>query len=446
MLGLGRLASFPTVMDLVLTSLLWSIVPTVCSWRLTVPNHRNAVATTQNPGLRLAIVVSHPIQHFSPWHRELAKIPGIRSRTLFCCDWGVHEYRDPGFERLVSWDLPLLEGYEHLFLPIRKRPTRLSFWTVDNPAVGSYLAEFRPDAVQVFGYTYRTMWRVRHWCRLHGIPLILCSDSSATYEPVGPKRWVKRAIVGRFYDGVDAAFCVGDNNRNYHLGFGLPTDRVFPGVIPVDAQRLRKDVGVASTARQEVRAELGIAKESFVVLFSGKFIERKRPLDLIRAGQHLSRRGRTVTSVFIGDGPLLDQMTQLANQAGQGTVRIAGFVNQSAIARYYAASDVLVVPSSFDPHPLVVTEAGVLGLPTIASDRVGCIGPTDSLRPNYNALIYPCGESEALAKRIETIFMDAKLRARMSMEATTIAEKQDATVAARLLATAVTQVVRMGPR
>src|SRR5215813_4301465 len=106
--------------------------------------------------IRLAVVVSHPIQHFAPWHREIARLEGVDLRVLFCCDWGVNEYRDPEFQIDVKWDIPLLEGYEHEFLPVKRRPERLSFWEVDNPTVGAVLDRFTPDVVQVFGYARRT--------------------------------------------------------------------------------------------------------------------------------------------------------------------------------------------------------------------------------------------------------------------------------------------------
>ena len=42
--------------------------------------------------------------------------------------------------------------------------------------------------------------------------------------------------------------------------------------------------------------------------------------------------------------------------------------------------------SEKDPHPLAVTESMAAGNAVIASDRVGCVGPTDAARPGVNAL------------------------------------------------------------
>ena len=52
-------------------------------------------------------------------------------------------------------------------------------------------------------------------------------------------------------------------------------------------------------------------------------------------------------------------------------VRFLGFVNQSGLPAVYAASDVLVLPSSYEPFGVVVNEAMLCGCAAIASDRVG---------------------------------------------------------------------------
>src|SRR5437773_1139796 len=45
--------------------------------------------------LRFAAVISHPIQHYSPVFRELARVPGVAVKAFYCCDWGVKPTHDP---------------------------------------------------------------------------------------------------------------------------------------------------------------------------------------------------------------------------------------------------------------------------------------------------------------------------------------------------------------
>ena len=396
--------------------------------------------------IRLAIIVSHPIQHFAPWHRELTKIPDLDLKVFFCCDWGLNCYLDPQFKTEVKWDIPLLEGYAYEFLPIARAPRHLSFREVDNPSAIPALDRFQPDVVKVFGYAHRTNWRVAGWARRNRRPLLLYSDSNAASIPTWWKRPIKDAIVSKFYSYVDAALFVGDNNRRYHRRYGVPSDRLFPGLLPVDRAMLLKATPDQPSIRREVRNNFGIPHETFVVLFCGKYIPRKRPTDLIQAVRQLTRTGLPVWALLVGEGEERPRIEALCARDAITNVSLTGFINQSTISRFYAAADVLAVTSQSDPHPLIVTEAGCFGLPVVISDRVGCIGPNDTARPNGNAIVYPCADVQSLAAAIERLWRDPDLYQRMAAQSSEIAASQDVTVAAQQLVVAVEQLHMMGRR
>src|SRR5262249_21146220 len=160
----------------------------------------------------------------------------------FCCDFGLAEYRDLEFQQSFKWDIPLVDGYEHEFLPIARRPTRFDFWDLDNPQVGLALDRFDPDVVQVFGYVQRTNWRVAAWTHRQRKPLLLFSDSNARARTVWWKWVAKQIVVRRFYSYLSGAFYIGDNNLAYHLRYGLPRERLFPGMYPIDRDRLLRAV------------------------------------------------------------------------------------------------------------------------------------------------------------------------------------------------------------
>ncbi len=391
---------------------------------------------------RLALVVTHPIQHFAPLYREVAAAGEVDLRVFYCCDWGVKAYFDALYGREVEWDVPLLEGYEHEFLPIRRRPRRISFFEVDNPAVSDRLAALSPDAVLVHGYGCRTMWRAVQWAGEHGVPALLSSDSHAGAPVAAWKRPLKALFVGRFYARLDGALAVGQSNRAYHRRYGLPEERIFPGVLPVDGGRLLASVPEPAVARAELRRDLGIPEEAVVALFCGNLTPWKRPFDFVRAVQAAEPR---VWGLVVGDGPERPRV-ESALAEDRGRVRLAGFVNQSAIGRYYAASDLLVVPSERDAHPLVVTEALFFGLPVLISEAVGCIGSDDTARPGQNAEVFPVGRPEELARLLGRLTRDGAERARLGTASRALAPEQDAPHAARLLAIATRRVIEASPR
>jgi glycosyltransferase involved in cell wall biosynthesis len=395
---------------------------------------------------RLAIVVSHPIQHFAPWHQEVAKIPGVDLRVLFCCDWGTVPYFDPEFCSEIRWDIPLLDGYSHGFLPIKKRPQRLGYRQVDNPTVGEELDRFNPDVVKVFGYAYKTNWRAARWASRRRKPLLLYSDSNGRAETPPWKRFVKHAVVGRFYSQVDGALFVGDNNLAYHRRYGLAEDRLFPGSMPIHQSQLIRSIPDRMAMRSQIREEYGIPSEAFVVMFCGKYSSYKRPIDVIAAAHMVSQVGIPTWSILVGEGSERGRLEEYIRHQHVRNTTLTGFINQSRIPAFYAAADALIVSSERDSHPLVVSEAGTFGLPAIVSDLVGCIGPNDTAQPGVNALIYPCGNRQKLGEAIRQLYREKDQYRLMSLRAEEIAATQDVTQAAKQLATAAQQLHLLGPR
>ena len=105
--------------------------------------------------IRLAVVVSHPIQYYAPWFALLAADPGLESKVFYLWDFGIAERHDKGFAQSVRWDLPLLEGYPSCFIPNRSPdPGTHHFGGLDNPKLVSVLLAWRPDAVLLFGYPF----------------------------------------------------------------------------------------------------------------------------------------------------------------------------------------------------------------------------------------------------------------------------------------------------
>jgi glycosyltransferase involved in cell wall biosynthesis len=396
--------------------------------------------------IRLAIIVTHPIQYFAPWYRELAKVPELDLKVFFCCDWGVNKYVDPGFKTELAWDIALLEGYAHEFLS-RSRPLqRMTFWKTDNPAGGAALDRFQPDEVMVFGYACRTNWRAAFWARRHHRPLLLYSDSNSLVTPPAWKRAAKSVVVKTFYRYVDGALYIGENNRAYHARYGIPEERLFPGVYPVERRRLLQAVPDRPVARAKLRQALGIPDQTFVVLFCGKYIERKRPMDVLIGVNLLARKGLPVWALLVGEGEHRAAMEAFCREERFTNVILTGFVNQTDLPSYYAASDVIAVTSSFEAYGLVATEAAVFGLPILVSDRVGCIGAQDTAQPGRNAIVFRCGNTEQLAQSVELLHKDRDLYARMSDHSVRISESQDDVAAAQQTACAARVLYELGPR
>ncbi|MHB8677951.1 MAG: glycosyltransferase [Candidatus Acidiferrales bacterium] len=85
-------------------------------------------------------------------------------------------------------------------------------------------------------------------------------------------------------------------------------------------------------------------------------------------------------------------------------VRFIEFIDQSTLPQVYCGSDLLVLPSEYEPFGLVVNEAMLCGRGVIVSDRVGA--KFDLIREGETGFVYPCGDIETLAKLLQDTLSD----------------------------------------
>ena len=109
-----------------------------------------------------------------------------------------------------------------------------------------------------------------------------------------------------------------------------------------------------------------------IILFVGQLIERKGIAQLLEAYRILLRRQREpIGLIMLGQGPLDSHLREIKAKEGLAHLFVEGFIDQAVYPRYLAVADVLVLPSLFDPNPLVVFEGMAAGKPIILSNRAG---------------------------------------------------------------------------
>ena len=369
---------------------------------------------------RLALVVSHPIQHFVPFYRYIAAAGDVELTVLFCSDIGVRPYHDDEMGVTIAWRMPLTEGYPHRFLPEAAQITTTGFRDVDNPSVGPALDAIEPDAVLLYGYSQLTQLRALRWCRRKRVPALMISDSTLIGRPGGWREVLRdfalRPLLARF-----AGFLtVGDENERYLAHYGVPRERMHRSPFTIDEATFGDARGQREVLRAKLRSELGISADAFVGLTVGKLSPRKRGLDVAQAFSSLGADlRRKAVSVLCGNGSELATIEAFVAQSGAPVI-CAGFVNVDALPAYYAAADALIHAAEHDPHPLVCSEAALMGLPMILSDRIGAVGPSDIARPGRNALIYPVKDVAALTGTIKELVADPRRAGVMAAESRTI--------------------------
>jgi glycosyltransferase involved in cell wall biosynthesis len=342
---------------------------------------------------RLAIVLSHPTQYYSPWFQWLRTHAPLEFRVFYLWSFGVTAQHDPQFGARLKWDVDLLSGYDSEFVPNRARePGTHHFAGLDNPALTARLAAWRPDAVLLFGYNWLSHQRALWWAWRRHVPVLLRGDSHLLGRgpPVLPHRLILRFLFSRF-----AAFAtVGSANHDYYRAFGVPERRLFFAPHSVDHTRFDPHDPVAQASATKLRSELGLTGRR-VVLFAGKFVERKQPAALLRA--FLGVAAESDALVFVGDGAQREELVALAGSRPDRHVRFLPFANQSEMPVRYLLADIFALPShgGYETWGLAVNEAMHVGVPCLVSDVVGC--QRDLVAPGETGWVFPADDPAALA-------------------------------------------------
>lgn len=342
---------------------------------------------------RLAIISSHPIQYYAPWFRYLTQYTNLSIRVFYLWDFGVTSQPDREFNQAIQWDIPLLEGYESEFVPnCSARPGTGHFWGLQNPTLAKQVGQFQPDAVLMMNYNYASLYRfLWEWQQT---PLLFRGDSHRLLPEQGIKARLKQQWIRQIYQRFQAVLYVGQANYGYFRDHGVAPERLFFSPHAIENQRFVSEVGSAHDEARIWKRQLGIPEEYQVVLFAGKFIPKKRPLDLIQA--FIQADLAQTALIMVGSGELEAEVNSQA--ACHPHIYVAPFQNQSQMPRTYAAADVVVLPSygSSETWGLAINEAMCLGKPVIVSSHVGCAA--DLVQPGKTGWCFPAGDISALAR------------------------------------------------
>lgn len=361
--------------------------------------------------MHIAVLTSHPIQYQAPLFRAIAASPGVRLTALFCDDHGLRPSHDPGFGQSIQFDTPLLEGYDHRFLPnLAVRPS-IKATGMFNPSIVSTLLRGEFDALIVQGYSSPTM------ALALGAPrrrtrVLFRGESNLLPERSFARRAAKHVFLRALLGRADHFLSIGTLNTEYLEHYGVDRARITVAPYAVDNDYFLKGSAAARANPALARRQLGVPTEGVLFMASGKLIPRKRPLDLLQAFARSGTRMHS-TLVYVGDGVLRDELAQTARDLGiADRVVFLGFRNQSELPAIYGSADVLLLGSEHETWGLVVNEGMAAGLAPVVSDHVGA-GP-DLVPRDF---IYPLGDLDALAVLLDRLAGEPKSLAEAKRQA-----------------------------
>ncbi|SMF63154.1 Glycosyltransferase involved in cell wall bisynthesis [Tistlia consotensis] len=373
--------------------------------------------------MRLAYLVTHPIQYQAPLLARIACEPDIELTAFFASELSLGAFRDPGFGREVTWDVPLLEGYRHEFLPCLGERRDLGILRPWSHGLARRLRRGGFQALWVHGYARPFhVWSLLA-ARALGLTTLLRDEATAiSTRRGGAKRLLRAGFFAGLRPLVDRYLAIGSLNRAYWRALGVAEERIFDMPYAVDNARFQALAGAAAARRDAFRQELGLPPDRPVVLYASKLMARKRAGDLLEAflGLGGAAAARRPLLLIVGDGELRATLEARVAEAGAaGSVRFLGFRNQAELPAFYELAEVFVLPSEHEPWGLVVNEAMNAGTAVIASDQVAAAHDLISPRRGRpeTGVVFPVGDIAALRGALEQVLADPERAAALGRQA-----------------------------
>ena len=360
---------------------------------------------------KISICLSHPIQYLSPLLKEMANEFDLK--VYYFSDSSIKGAYDNGFGKKIKWDIPLLEGYDYEFIKNYSFSKSISngFFQLINPGLIRHLIKDASPVIMINGWSYSSdiltiliakLRRKKVWLRAEN-PL---------HQELRKSRlllWIKKIILKYFiFRFIDRFLYIGTQSKKFFQYYGAKDEELIFTPYSVDNSYFHSQFVKLQDQRNDLLIKMNLKTDKKTILFCGKYIEQKRPLDLIEAFSQID--DTNVQLVMLGEGILRKRMESLIYEKGLlSNVRLTGFINQSQISKYYSIADIFVMCSGMgETWGLAVNEAMNFHLPVVISNTCG--SSEDLINEGINGFIFKEGNVQQLNQSIKDLLSNEGLR------------------------------------
>jgi L-malate glycosyltransferase len=234
------------------------------------------------------------------------------------------------------------------------------------------------------------LWGANLWGRIGALlsrrrPSIVATEHNTDTWKRPYHLAIDRVLCGRTTHLVAVSRHVAEFYERHHVGTGRW--RIVPNGV---------DVERPAPTRAQARSTLGVAPDSPLVGFVGRFASAKAPEVFLEAVAHAARAMPALRVVMIGDGPLRPEVEKArARHALDGRVVLTGMRND--VRDLLPAFDALLFCSEREGLSVAMLEAMAAGVPVLATP-VG--GTTELVEADRTGILVPVGRPEAMAGQL----------------------------------------------
>jgi glycosyltransferase involved in cell wall biosynthesis len=362
--------------------------------------------------LRIAIVISHPIQHFCPQYVSFTENKNIEFKVFFASTLGYKNYVDVNFGKEISWGNLQLNKFAHIFL--NGEALLQADKNLDAPSLNNQLDEYKPDIIFTYGYFQKLQRRAYQWALKNKVKIAYISDSELRHKRNPAKEFLKSIFLKRYFSKIDFFLTMGNANEDFYKKYGVADNKLIRMHYPIDLVVYQKSYDQKELLRKKIRSQYQIHENEIVISVVGKLVEWKNQDHIIEAMKLLENEGIYLTLFILGSGEMKENWEEKSKELKKSKVFFPGFVNIEELPFYYAATDIYIHPASMEPHSVAISEAIIMGCPIILSDKCGSYGEDDDVQEGKNGYVFEFGNIEHLAHKIKLLAMNDERRKRFS--------------------------------
>lgn len=298
---------------------------------------------------------------------HIAKTSG--NRKLGGIDYSLHEYP---YEVLFNSDIEaisFIKRFKYLLKEIRK---------------------YNPDVILTSGYNDLALDLIVFLNKIKGKKTIFQTDTTYFDKQRSLlKEFFKRNLLKIF----DYAFCVGTAQINYLKTLNFNIERIFKvSWYAVDSEQILATFSESFAKRINTIEKLNLMNKNFI--YAGRLSAEKNLKTLISVFKEVKNNGgKDWGLIIVGDGADREELEKIVRVQNIPNVFFAGGVFWKDVPKYYALSDVFILPSLSEPWGLVVNEAMICGLPVIVSKKAGS---AELIKENENGFIFNPNDKSGL--------------------------------------------------
>lgn len=269
-----------------------------------------------------------------------------------------------------------------------------------NPKIKEIIEKENPDKIISFGWDNWAAYVGAHWCKKNKKTFTLWCGSTK-YE----KSW-RRALlypmVKYIINRSEEFIAYGTRAKEYLISLGAKPEKIqiFYNTVDIDYFK-QKSENFSEKEKIKLKEKLGIETNK-TILFSGQLIERKGIFELLKGFKNYQKNNRDTSLLIIGKGQEKGKMKELIKSQKIKNVVFADFIQYDDLYKYYAISDLLILPSQEEVWGLVVNEAMACGLPVITTQETG--SSVDLIKEERSGYAILSNNPEAISKTIKKVF------------------------------------------